>query len=491
MKQLLLLAITFAAFTSCSVDNVNTPETAQNLSYNTATDTNSLGMYKGVFTTNDSKYRGTVAIDVPQKYTLANNTSGLLYPTAYITLQTGEVIIAKANQKVYDGEAIDNLVFSSNNISFKLSINADGTEPTINEVIYKETEAGILIAKHTEFAPITPIIGTYNCDNCAGNPYLDNGAIQTFNMVFTNSDSDGGITVQVIRDLTIFNGIGYQDNCAANGTTTNCEVNSGDGSTTTVSFIANGNPVYWTGNHTFNNEATGPNDCSGFSGTWEWESRVYGVLTGTLTSDDGCFSTLLDQDFNMFLGDGYTPNPTSSQLDSDIFIINGFSDGNMTYGDIRTNGDFTGYGLQGGVTSGGCYSFEVANNDFSWGVQPSGDDFTPGYYEIKVENISGNDLSTVRIGYDIYVLNDENKGNSLNFSYSTDGTNFTSVSALDFTSPGALDANGWIRTPRETTLSVTVADGGFIYFRFSGDDAISGNGGRDEFALDNILVEGF
>jgi len=226
---------------------------------------------------------------------------------------------------------------------------------------------------------------------------MDAGQTQTFNMVFTDEDSSGDIALQVVLGGTTFSGIGYQDSCAASGTTSTCSVHSGDGLGDTISFLANGNPVYWTGTHTFNNEATSPNDCSGFSGTWEWESRSYGVLTGTLTSDDGCFSTLLDEDFNMFLGDGFTPNPTSSQLDSDIFIINGFSDGSMTYGDSRTNGDFTGYGLRGGVTSGGCYSFEVANNDFSWGVQPSGDDFTSGYYEIKVENILGAALSTVRI----------------------------------------------------------------------------------------------
>jgi hypothetical protein len=80
----------------------------------------------------------------------------------------------------------------------------------------------------------------------------------------------------------------------------------------------------------------------------------------------------------------------------------------------------------------------------------------------------------MQVAYDILVRNDQARSNSFNFSYSTDNTTYTPVAALDYASPLAADpAPITIQTvPRSTTLTgLSVPNGGYIYFRWSGADA--------------------
>ena len=53
------------------------------------------------------------------------------------------------------------------------------------------------------------------------------------------------------------------------------------------------------------------------------------------------------------------------------------------------------------------------------------------------------------VSYDIYVNNDQDRGNSFNFAYFTDTFPYTSVPALDYTSPTNADANGFVKISRD------------------------------------------
>ncbi|MBN1994563.1 MAG: lamin tail domain-containing protein [Anaerolineae bacterium] len=195
------------------------------------------------------------------------------------------------------------------------------------------------------------------------------------------------------------------------------------------------------------------------------------------------------EDFNSFSGSGFAPTPNIGQLDSDIWIVNGLSDGDILFGDIQTTGDFARGLSAGGVTTGGIYAFDVGGGNNILGVQPIGTDFTPGEITLRLQNNAGATLTQLNIAYDIWYLNDQDRANSLNLSHSSDDITYTSIVALDFTTPQAADAlPAWQSTPRSTSLTgLNIANGNFFYLKWTGDD-VSGAGNRDEYGLDNVQI---
>ncbi|MCW9036411.1 hypothetical protein [Altibacter sp.] len=296
MKKLLLSISILALLLSCNTDPV---AEGTDLDLTAPASLREVPTFKGVFTTMNSEFRATVQILFPNESGFSTSTMGSNYPSATLVLQNGAIYTADASESIVPNTTIKDLEFTSNDLRLTFSVEADGSHPTVSNVRFKNMESSIIVAKHTRQAPVTPVTGTYNCINCNGHPNLDDGRVQTFNMMFTTANGESAVTTQSLLGSTQYNGIGYQDNCLANGNFTNCEMNSGDGSTTTAGYLANGNPVYWTGTHNFNNEAPGANDCSGVWGTWSWQSNSYGVLTGQFESDPlvDCFTEILFEDF--------------------------------------------------------------------------------------------------------------------------------------------------------------------------------------------------
>ena len=296
----------------------------------------------------------------------------------------------------------------------------------------------------------------------------------------TGDESD--ITTQLVLGGNTFNSTtgNSQNNCDSNNGKNNCDI---------TGTSVNGN-VTWIGNHIYQDDES----CNSVTGTWEFDSN-YGLLSGTFISDiPVCKQTIFDEDFNSFAGDGFSPTPAAGQLDSNIYKITGLSDGDSEYGDTNTTGDLARGTSTGGETTGGIYAFETSTGDFSMGVQPGGSDFTPGIIEIRVENQTVSYLNELYLTADLYVNNDQERSNSIDLSYSTDGVNFTTLTpGSDYTTPGASDSNGFQLTFNVNKTIDLSADPlepmEFIYFRLESDDA-TGSGSRDEFSIDNILVEG-
>ncbi len=198
---------------------------------------------------------------------------------------------------------------------------------------------------------------------------------------------------------------------------------------------------------------------------------------------------IFDETFGAFAGTGFSPAPLAGQLDSDIYSITGLSDGDLAFGGTATAGDFArGLDLGGGVSTGGIYAFDLGG-DIAFGFQAAGTDLTPGTITLRIENVSGAEQSAFTLAYDLLFNNDAERANSLNVEISTDGLTFTRLSALDFVSPEASDALGF-QSVRQTATFTTapVAAGGALFVRFVTDD-VSGAGSRDEFGLDDIVVE--
>jgi hypothetical protein len=192
------------------------------------------------------------------------------------------------------------------------------------------------------------------------------------------------------------------------------------------------------------------------------------------------------EDFGSFAGLGFSPTPGAGQLNSSDWIVQGLSDGSLNFGDTGTTGDFARGSATGSQTTGGVYAFITGGNTIL-GIQPSGTDFTPGNFQLRLTNGTGQAVDSVEIMYDLFVFNDEPRSNSFNFAYSENGSPFIDVSSADFTSPGAADNLGWSSTSRSLTLATSLAAGSSLILQWKGDD-VSGSGARDQFGLDNVSV---
>lgn len=209
-------------------------------------------------------------------------------------------------------------------------------------------------------------------------------------------------------------------------------------------------------------------------------------------------NTFFDMDFDttepgvnegQFDGSGFTPAPTTGQLNSDAWKTEGMSDGDTNFGDINTSGDFARGTSTGGETSGGFYAFETSLGNYSLGFQPGGSDFTPGTITLRAQNQTGETITAVDVSYVAWEYNDQDRGNSLNFSYSTDDVTYTLAPGTGFVSPDAADASpAWVDLPESAIITgISIPDGGYFYLRWESDD-VSGSGSRDEFAIDDITL---
>jgi uncharacterized protein YcfL len=474
MKKLLTVCVCLLILVSCqrevSLDN----STSQILNLDTASIASNIGIYKGVFTTLDSKERATVEITIADATRFASTYGNRA--TAVLNFEKGNTLTATAIRAIELGESIQDLVFESKELSFVFSVENDGNSPTISNVSYNNTPSDILIVKHSTRNPVNPVLGTFICTGCNGNTTVTNAVSQTFNMTLTA----GVVATQAVVDGSSYLGDGLEATSADNGDGTSSAAVSGSVTTpdSTVDFA---------GTHTF---STTGDDCSEVTGTWTWNTNG---VTGTFESDTSCGTTsvvLLDYDFNAFNGSGFSPTPSAGQLDSNVIIANGFS-GSLNFGGTSpTTGDYA-RGIKGaGQSTGGIYAFILdGSGNVGIGVQPGGSDFTPGEFDLKIENTSGTTLTSINVNYDVYVNNDQGRSNSLNFSYSTDNVTYISEPSLDFVSAVASDNLGFIFENRNIEIAVTIPTESYLYIRFEGND-VSGSGSRDEFAIDNVIVTG-
>ncbi|MEL6812708.1 MAG: hypothetical protein AAFP76_15370 [Bacteroidota bacterium] len=483
MKKILLGGALIALLFGCSKDSTHSLQQDAALTTNLNTDESNLGIYKGVFTTLDAEYRAVVTVNFPLK---SHNAAEAL-PTATLQLQTGEVHVLRADEMVNNHETITNLFFHSPEANFNFSVHADGSEPTVTDATFKGAASDIILMKETSLAPVTPITGTYECGTCNGHPVLGTGLTQTFNMVFATPDGTGNITTQSTLGTSVIAGIGYQDNCVADGILTSCTLESGDGSTTTTGHLANGNPVTWNGTHTFNNEPTGPQDCSGASGTWQWQSISYGLITGTFVSDSTCPGVLIFEDFEDATFD-YTADPVDD--------LSGIA-GEDYYGIV-------GLGL---FEPGDDVSYSNVQGSQFYGAQDTDGTFLTNptssvrliWSDLNVAGLSNVDVSAFFAEDDDGTNEDWDGNSSVRIEYSFNNSTWNDLIAIE---SSAITAN---TAPRIDTDFDGIGDGAEItdtFTQYSASFATAGNAtvsirvfitgldaGDEDIAIDDIRVE--
>ena len=216
---------------------------------------------------------------------------------------------------------------------------------------------------------------------------------------------------------------------------------------------------------------------------------------GTITNDDAGTGTfrIFATNFTGFTAAGFAPNPTATQLDSDVWRVVGLSDiTNPAYGFTATTGDFARGVINGSAdpTTAGVYS---PSSNAALVVQPTGAELdVGGFIEARILNNTGATATSFNIAFDWAYRNSAARASNLQLSYSTDGTNFTVASAANFTTPGTAEAT----TPAVfsyqnevlTLSNLAVADGGNLYLRWTHLNS-TGSGSRDEVGIDNITVD--
>lgn len=201
-----------------------------------------------------------------------------------------------------------------------------------------------------------------------------------------------------------------------------------------------------------------------------------------------------------FAGAGFAPSPTTAgQLNSNAWAVTGWSDGDLDFGGTRTTAS-TDYrrGITAvAITTGGMYAFTGAPGSASnptLMIQQGGSDWEPGTLTLRLQNNGTTAITELQVSYNIYVRNDQGRSSFFNFSHSSDGTSFTAVAALNYSTPVDADAAGWVLVgtspSRSTTLTgLNIAPGAYYYFRWSGGQGSpAGSGSRDEIGLDDIAV---
>jgi hypothetical protein len=197
-------------------------------------------------------------------------------------------------------------------------------------------------------------------------------------------------------------------------------------------------------------------------------------------------------DFGQFRGDGFAPNPSTTQLDSDHWRIEGLSDGAGSFGGTHLSGDFARGQSSGGVSSGGVYGFQVDSvSDSNWalGFQPTASDLTPGTATLMITNATGMMVDQLDLGYQIWIRNDGDRSGSLQFNYSLDDSSYETTNVGPLTSVGPADPIPlWVSTDQVLTLSgLRLENGSSLFLQWQLED-VAGSGSRDEWALDNVDV---
>lgn len=195
-----------------------------------------------------------------------------------------------------------------------------------------------------------------------------------------------------------------------------------------------------------------------------------------------------------FQGSGIAKVAEPGQLDSDSWAFTGFANGNIAFGgESAEDSSYENGTSEGDEIDTGMYAFNVGtavDENYTLGIQPGGTDFNPGTVTLRVQNQTGVAMTSVTIGYKIYVYNDQPSSTKIGLSYSTAATTgFVDQPIVDVNSPGTADlAPGWKAYYRVATITgLNIASNSYYYFRWTGSSSPT-TGLKDEFAIDDIEV---
>jgi len=207
-KKILLLLIS-SIILSCSQESIDSEEQTSETFELSRYDDSNLGVYKGAFTTLDGLEQGKITI------TLLENQFG----TAELMTSSGDIFTLKSD--VVDNlTTITELEFKTSSeddleVSLLFSVDNDGQNPIIDDVVLNNRTSSIMIAKHMARAPVEVIPGTYSCTNCDTQfPAFGNGNPQTFNILGISSEGSTTYTASLVYDSFVYTSTDNQASCS-------------------------------------------------------------------------------------------------------------------------------------------------------------------------------------------------------------------------------------------------------------------------------------
>jgi hypothetical protein len=199
-------------------------------------------------------------------------------------------------------------------------------------------------------------------------------------------------------------------------------------------------------------------------------------------------TTLAHVNNDSFAGTGFAVVPTAGQLDANAYAIESLQDATTIFGEEQSNNDFSKGISSGGNSSGGIYAFEVAANDYALGIQPTGNDFTPGTIHFQFTNNTGAIVTDVSLAYEVYFFNNETCSKDFICAHGPDTSSLTTVSASRICSGLESDVVPvWERNLVVIDLSgLSIPAGGTYLIAWTSID--EGGCSSDEIALDKVQI---
>lgn len=275
----ILSALFFIIIYGCSTEE---EKLSENLTSSIEQVQRSNRIFKGIFATRNSKFRGSFELSIPKG--TANLAKIEEVSTSKITLHTGEIHTVKPSLATQKTNSSDfKVFFESNEISFNFYLN-ELDEPQIKDVIYKNNEGVITAAEQTAETKVIPITGTYECNNCqdqntAVNGIELNNEERIFNMLLTNFDGSTNISIQAFVGMLINTEIVVQENCNDYGDYATCVIKSSNNFTPEA--------LSWSGIHRYITDEK-MEACSNFTGNFIYNSGDLGSIEGKINSDKTC-----------------------------------------------------------------------------------------------------------------------------------------------------------------------------------------------------------
>jgi len=144
----------------------------------------------------------------------------------------------------------------------------------------------------------------------------------------------------------------------------------------------------------------------------------------------------------------------------------------------------------GGTSEGACRPWDLGDGNLALGYQPTSAEFTPGFFMVSISNATGEAVGLVEVAYQVVCYNNENRSSSLDLEYSRDGSAFTRIPSVSYSSPMREENPAhWAVTARSTAIHLRkpLAARGRFWLRWYADDN-GGSGSRDEYGIDNVTI---
>ena len=136
----------------------------------------------------------------------------------------------------------------------------------------------------------------------------------------------------------------------------------------------------------------------------------------------------------------------------------------------------------------GVNAFEIAANDYTLGIQPTGNDSTPGTIHFQFTNNTGAILTDVSLAYEVYFFNNETRSKDFICSHGSDTSDLIALSESRICSGFESDVVPvWERNLVVIDLSgLSIPAGGTCVIAWTSID--EGGGSSYEIVLDNIQI---